>query len=72
MLENVAAGVVSIDSAGRIFTCNGAALEMLRQREEEVVGRPVEEAWGDPERALLAAAAARGGRRGGARPRRST
>jgi two-component system nitrogen regulation sensor histidine kinase NtrY len=55
VLENVAAGVVSIDSAGRIFTCNGAALNMLRQREEEVVGRGFEEAWGDPERARLAA-----------------
>jgi two-component system, NtrC family, nitrogen regulation sensor histidine kinase NtrY len=55
VLENVAAGVVSIDSAGRIFTCNGAALNMLRQREVDVVGRPFEEAWGDPERARLAA-----------------
>ncbi len=56
VLQNVAAGVVSIDSAGRIFTCNGAALAMLRQREDEVVGRTVEEAWADPERARLAAA----------------
>jgi two-component system, NtrC family, nitrogen regulation sensor histidine kinase NtrY len=55
VLENVAAGVVSIDSAGRIFTCNGAALNMLRQREQEVVGRSFEEAWSDPERARLAA-----------------
>jgi two-component system nitrogen regulation sensor histidine kinase NtrY len=55
VLENVAAGVVSIDSAGRIFTCNGAALNMLRQREEEVVGRSFEEAWSDPERTRLAA-----------------
>src|SRR6185295_1822519 len=55
VLENVAAGVVSIDSAGRIFTCNGAALNMLRQREEEVVGRSFEEAWSDAERARLAA-----------------
>ncbi|HEV8580592.1 MAG TPA: ATP-binding protein [Thermoanaerobaculia bacterium] len=54
VLENVAAGVVSIDSAGRIFTCNGAALDMLRQRESEVVGRSFEEAWSDPERARLA------------------
>ena len=56
VLENVAAGVVSIDSQGRIFTCNGAALDMLRQREADVVGRPFEEAWGDPDRARLAAA----------------
>ena len=55
VLESVAAGVVSIDSAGRIFTCNGAALNMLRQREEEVIGRSFEEAWSDPERARLAA-----------------
>jgi two-component system nitrogen regulation sensor histidine kinase NtrY len=56
VLENVAAGVVSIDSQGHIFTCNGAALDMLRQREEDVVGRPFEEAWGDPDRKRLAAA----------------
>jgi two-component system, NtrC family, nitrogen regulation sensor histidine kinase NtrY len=55
VLENVAAGVVSIDSAGRIFTCNGAALNMLRQRESDVVGRSFEEAWNDAERARLAA-----------------
>ncbi|MFY9821444.1 MAG: ATP-binding protein [Thermoanaerobaculia bacterium] len=55
ILQNVAAGVVSIDSEGRIFTCNGAALVMLRQREDEVVGRAVDEAWGDRERAKLAA-----------------
>ena len=64
VLENVAAGVVSIDSQGRIFTCNGAALDMLRQREEDVVGRPFEEAWGDPDRARLAAAVREVGRGG--------
>ncbi|MBV8201862.1 MAG: HAMP domain-containing protein [Acidobacteria bacterium] len=55
VLQSVAAGVVSIDSDGRIFTCNEAALRLLRQREEEVVGRPVAEAWSDPERRKLAA-----------------
>jgi two-component system nitrogen regulation sensor histidine kinase NtrY len=68
VLQNVAAGVVSIDPAGRIFTCNGAALDMLRQREEEVVGRHFEEAWADPDRARLAAAVrelARSGGQGG-------
>ena len=55
VLENVAAGIVSIDGAGRIFTCNGAALQMLHQREDEVVGRTAAEAWSDPERSKLAA-----------------
>jgi two-component system nitrogen regulation sensor histidine kinase NtrY len=55
VLENVAAGVVSTDADGRIFTCNGAALAILRQREEEVLGRRVEEAWPDRERGKLAA-----------------
>jgi two-component system nitrogen regulation sensor histidine kinase NtrY len=55
VLQSVAAGVVSIDSEGRIFTCNEAALRLLRQREEEVVGRPVDEAWADSERRKLAA-----------------
>jgi len=54
VLQNVAAGVVSIDSEGRIFTCNGAALKMLRQDAADVVGRPFEEAWSDPERSRLA------------------
>ena len=57
VLANVAAGVISIDAEGRIFTCNQAALHMLRQREGDVVGRPVAEAWGDRERAKLAAIA---------------
>jgi len=60
VLENVAAGVVSTDAAGRILTCNGAALKILRQREEEVIGRRVEEAWADPERGKLAALLAEG------------
>jgi two-component system nitrogen regulation sensor histidine kinase NtrY len=55
VLQSVAAGVVSIDSEGHIFTCNEAALRLLRQREDEVVGRPVAEAWADPERHKLAA-----------------
>ncbi|HEV7671429.1 MAG TPA: ATP-binding protein [Thermoanaerobaculia bacterium] len=55
VLENVAAGIISIDGAGRIFTCNGAALQMLHQREDEVVGRTAAEAWSDPERSKLAA-----------------
>jgi two-component system nitrogen regulation sensor histidine kinase NtrY len=55
VLENVAAGVVSTDALGKIFTCNGAALAILRQREEEVLGRRVEEAWPDRERGKLAA-----------------
>jgi len=55
VLQSVAAGVVSIDSEGNIFTCNEAALLLLRQREEEVVGHPVAAAWGDPERRKLAA-----------------
>lgn len=53
VLENVAAGVISLDARGRVLTCNGAALRMLRQREEEVVGRTFEEAWADPERRQL-------------------
>ena len=55
VLANVAAGVLSIDGEGTILTCNAAALAMLRQREGEVVGRRVDEAWSDPERGKLAA-----------------
>ena len=55
VLDNVAAGVVSIDAENRILTCNDAALAMLRQGADEVVGRPVAEAWSDRERCRLAA-----------------
>lgn len=53
VLENVAAGVISLDGEGRIFTCNGAALAMLRAREEDVLGRRPAEVFTDPERAKL-------------------
>jgi two-component system, NtrC family, nitrogen regulation sensor histidine kinase NtrY len=53
VLENVAAGVVSFDAEGRIFLCNGAALQMLKQTETEVLGRLPREAWSDPDRRQL-------------------
>jgi two-component system nitrogen regulation sensor histidine kinase NtrY len=49
VLQSVAAGVISIGEDGRILTCNGAALEMLRQRADEVIGRTPAEAWQDQE-----------------------
>jgi two-component system nitrogen regulation sensor histidine kinase NtrY len=55
VLENVAAGVVSTDAAGRIITCNGAAMAMLRLRPGEVIGRPLTDVWADPERRKLGA-----------------
>ncbi len=54
VLENVAAGVISVGEDARILTCNGAALAMLGQSEEQVVGRPAREAWSDGERGKLA------------------
>jgi two-component system nitrogen regulation sensor histidine kinase NtrY len=54
LLDNVAAGVISVDAEGSILTANGAALAMLRQREAELVGRSVGEAWADGERRKLA------------------
>ncbi|MEM1201675.1 MAG: ATP-binding protein [Acidobacteriota bacterium] len=53
VLQNVAAGVVAIDSDGTILTCNGAALAILAQRETDVVGRDTASAWDDPERGKL-------------------
>jgi two-component system nitrogen regulation sensor histidine kinase NtrY len=67
VLANVAAGVVSTDAAGHIFICNGAALEILRQRGDPVVGRRVEEAWTDPERRKLAELLAAGSSAEGSR-----
>ncbi|MFP3938801.1 MAG: sensor histidine kinase [Thermoanaerobaculia bacterium] len=54
VVDSVAAGVIASDREGRILTCNGAALRMLRQSRDEVVGRPAREAWKDPERSGLA------------------
>ncbi|MCH9651775.1 MAG: HAMP domain-containing protein [Deltaproteobacteria bacterium] len=53
VLQNVAAGVISIDSEGRIFTCNGAARTMLRLR-GTVLGQPTTEVFDDPKRSKLA------------------
>ena len=53
VLQSVAAGVISIGEDGQILTCNGAALEMLRQRATEVIGRTPAEAWADEERGKL-------------------
>jgi two-component system nitrogen regulation sensor histidine kinase NtrY len=48
VVDNVAAGVISIHASGRIFTCNEAALAMLRQDAREVVGKRYREAWEGP------------------------
>ncbi|MCB1055755.1 MAG: HAMP domain-containing protein [Acidobacteria bacterium] len=52
VLQNVAAGVLSVDEQGLIFTCNGAARSLLRL-DDPVLGRPVAEVLGDPERGKL-------------------
>ncbi|MDX1999545.1 MAG: ATP-binding protein [Thermoanaerobaculia bacterium] len=54
VVDNVAAGVMALDGAGRIVTANDAALAMLRQRRHDVLGKTAAEAWGDPERSRLA------------------
>src|SRR5204863_491568 len=55
VLQNVAAGVISLDADGLVFTCNDAALAMLRQRPEDVLGKPAAETWSDEQRVRLAA-----------------
>ncbi len=54
VLQNLAAGVISVDEEGTVLTCNGAALNMLQQEESDCIGKPVREAWSDPERGKLA------------------
>jgi two-component system nitrogen regulation sensor histidine kinase NtrY len=54
VLDNVAAGVVSVDAEDRLLTCNRAAAKMLRQEFESHVGRHVDEIWADRERSKLA------------------
>lgn len=53
VLQNVAAGVISISPSGNILTCNGAALEILRQRADDCIGRTIQDAWVDRERRKL-------------------
>jgi two-component system nitrogen regulation sensor histidine kinase NtrY len=49
VLENLAAGVISVDAEGRVLTCNDAALQLLEQRDVDVIGRPVREVWSSGE-----------------------
>ncbi len=53
VLQSVAAGVISIDAEDKVLTCNRAALEILCQREEDVIGRDIHEVWADCERGKL-------------------
>ncbi len=52
VLDNVAAGVVSVDQQGRMLTCNRAAVKLLAM-DRPPLGRPLTEIWSDPERAKL-------------------
>jgi|CXWL01.1.fsa_nt_gi two-component system nitrogen regulation sensor histidine kinase NtrY len=65
VVDNVAAGVMALDGAGRIVTANDTALSMLRQRPEDVLGKTAAEAWGDPERSRLVEILAEPGRAAG-------
>lgn len=56
VLHSVAAGVVALDRHGVVFLSNGAALRMLDQTEDQVVGRTLDQAWGDASRQPLLAA----------------
>lgn len=53
VLQNVAAGVISLNADSTILTCNGAALEILNQRLEDVVGNDIYTSWSDPQRGKL-------------------
>ncbi len=54
VFQNVAAGVLAIGPDSVVLSCNDAALAILGQRSEDVVGRPLKEVWSDPERRRLA------------------
>ena len=53
ILENLAAGVIALGSDGTVLSANAAALSLLAQREDELIGRTLAEAWGDSERTRL-------------------
>jgi adenylate cyclase len=46
MLESMSNGVVTLDDAGRIATCNAAGLRILRLRPEEILHRDASEVFG--------------------------
>jgi two-component system nitrogen regulation sensor histidine kinase NtrY len=43
VLNNIAAGVISVDAEGRVSTVNGAACEILALEKEGMLGKPVED-----------------------------
>ncbi len=45
MLESMASGVITLDEAERIATCNAAGLRILRVGAAEILGRPVRECF---------------------------
>lgn len=53
ILENLAAGVIALDRDGTVLSANAAALELLGQRESELIGRRASDAWKDSERSRL-------------------
>ncbi len=54
VFQNVAAGVLAIGPDSEVLSCNDAALAILGQGSDEVVGRRLSEVWADPERKRLA------------------
>jgi two-component system nitrogen regulation sensor histidine kinase NtrY len=53
ILENLAAGVIALDRDGVVLQANAAALGLLAQKEEELLGRRLVEAWSGSERARM-------------------
>ena len=53
ILENLAAGVIALDRDGTVLSANAAALGLLAQTEEDLIGRRLSEAWSDSERSRL-------------------
>ena len=53
ILENVAAGIISIDAEGTVLTCNSAALEMLDLPETALLQRNLREVWRNERSELL-------------------
>ena len=53
ILENLAAGVIALDRDGTVLSANAAALGLLAQKDEELIGRKLSETWSGSERARL-------------------
>jgi adenylate cyclase len=53
MLQSMSNGVITMDDAGKVVTCNAAGLTILKVEEESILDKPLEEFFGDTNEWIL-------------------